>query len=232
MIHYVESNVFNTPAKTIVNTVNCKGVMGAGLALEFKLRYPKMFKAYEMQCKEKKVRVGRPTLYECDEKRWILNFPTKHHWKNPSKLEYIKEGLQYFRQNYTKRDFQSIAFPKLGTSHGGLEWKEVKKVMEEYLHDLSIDVYICLDERVEAEGVEMEMVNRFNQIDLDVLIQHVKLSKKQLKELNDIKPISRFFTLTTVNGIGKTTYEHLFTFFYQRESDEDTDDLLGQMSLF
>ena len=233
MINYVTGNVFNTPAKTIVNTVNCMGVMGAGLALEYKLRYPKMFEAYELQCKEKKIKIGKPTLYEYNDRRWILNFPTKIHWKHPSKLEFIREGLHYFEQNYTKRDFQSIAFPKLGTSHGGLEWRDVKKVMEEHLSNLSIDVYICLDEKVDADGIEMEMVKRFNHLELDLLTQYVKLTKKQVKELHDIKPISRFYTITTVNGIGKTTYENLFTFFFNQASGENTSDtVLGQMTLF
>ena len=152
MIKYYDGTVFNTPAKTIVNTVNCAGVMGAGIALEFKLRYPEMYEDYVQKCKNKEMKTGRPRIYEYSDGLWILNFPTKGHWRFPSKINWIEEGLKYFAENYKKRNIESIAFPKLGTNNGGLDWIEVKSLMENYLRDLDIDVYICLDEKTEAEG--------------------------------------------------------------------------------
>src|SRR6056297_2677226 len=140
MIHYYEGTVFNTPAKTIVNTVNCVGVMGAGIALEFKLRYPEMYKDYKEKCKNDKVKVGRPYLYRLKNDLRILNFPRKKHWRNNSKLEWIESGLIYFRNNYQKINMESVAFPKLGTNNGGLNWSDVKQLMEEYLSDLNINI--------------------------------------------------------------------------------------------
>jgi len=136
MITYLEGTVFNAPVKTYVNTVNCAGIMGAGIALEFKLRYPEMFQDYVAKCKSKKMKVGTPRIYEYSENVWIMNFPTKGHWRYPSKIAWIEQGLKYFAENYKKRNIGSIAFPKLGTNNGGLEWKEVKVLMEKYLSDL------------------------------------------------------------------------------------------------
>jgi O-acetyl-ADP-ribose deacetylase (regulator of RNase III) len=159
MITYFDGTVFNTPAKAIVNTVNCVGTMGKGLALEFKLRYPDMYEEYKKQCEIKEIKIGKIKLYEESENLWIMNFPTKMHWRNPSKMEYIEAGLKYFVKNYKKINIESIAFPKLGSNNGGLKWEDVKVLMEKYLNDLDIDVYICLDKKREPEGKEKEMLD-------------------------------------------------------------------------
>ena len=113
LIHYQKGNIFDSHTHVIVNTVNCKGVMGKGLALAFKQRYPEMVPVYQQECKTGKLRIGRPSLYKASTP-WILNFPTKDHWRPPSKLEYLEKGLEYFIKHYKKAGIQSIAFPKLG----------------------------------------------------------------------------------------------------------------------
>lgn len=143
MIEYIEGDIFESPAQVIVNTVNTVGVMGKGLALSFKQRYPQMFEKYRAACEKHLLAIGKLMLfYEID--HWLLLFPTKEHWRNPSKLEYIEKGLMKFVQTYAEKSITSIAFPCLGCGNGELNWTDVKPLMERYLKELPIDVYIYL----------------------------------------------------------------------------------------
>jgi len=214
MITYFDGTVFNTPAKTIVNTVNCVGVMGKGLALEFKLRYPKMFEEYKKHCKTEEMKIGKIKLYKNSEDLWIMNFPTKDHWRSPSKIEYIEAGLKYFVSNYKKVNIESIAFPKLGTNNGGLKWKDVNALMEKYLSKLDIDVYICLDKKKEPEGKEKEMIEKVVESDIEDLINNVGLKSNQAKLIKRKMPMSRFWYIQRISGIGKRTYEKIFNYYY------------------
>ena len=144
-IHYQKGDIFDSKAQVIVNTVNCKGVMGKGLALAFKQRYPAMFAVYQQECKTGKLRIGRPGLYR-ESSPWILNFPTKYDWRFPSKLEYLEKGLEYVAANYKKEGIKSIAFPKLGAQNGKLSWDDVGPLMVKYLSQLDIAVYIYITE--------------------------------------------------------------------------------------
>lgn len=219
MIKYFEGTVFNAPVKTYVNAVNCIGVMGAGIALEFKLRYPEMYDDYVNRCNNGGVVVGRPYIYEYSNDIWIMNFPTKNHWKYPSKIEWIEKGLKYFKENYKKRNIESIAFPKLGAANGKLNWGEVKTIMESYLNDLDIDIYICLDEKKEAEGIEGKMVENVNNSNLDKFIKDVDINKKQAQTIVYNMPISRFWHMSKFRGIGKVTYQKLFRYYYAKAID-------------
>ena len=143
MLTYIEGDLFSSPAQVLVNTVNTVGVMGKGIALEFKKRYPEMFETYKKQCDKHNLTIGRLMLWYAPD-HWILQFPTKEHWRNPSKLEYIEKGLMAFVRKYADYNITSIAFPKLGCGKGELNWTDVKTVMEKYLKDLPIDVYIYL----------------------------------------------------------------------------------------
>ena len=143
MITYLEGDIFSSPAQVLVNTVNTIGVMGKGIALAFKERYPDMFNAYKVVCEKRKFKVGQLLLYRAID-HMILLFPTKENWRNPSKIEYIEKGLINFREKYIEKGISSIAFPKLGCGNGELNWDDVKPVMEKYLGDLPIDVYIYL----------------------------------------------------------------------------------------
>jgi O-acetyl-ADP-ribose deacetylase (regulator of RNase III) len=143
MIEYIEGDIFKSPAQVIVNTVNTVGVMGKGLALSFKQRYPQMFEKYKAACEKHLLTIGKLMLfYETD--HWLLLFPTKEHWRNPSKLEYIEKGLMKFAHTYAEKGITSIAFPRLGCGNGELNWADVKPLMERYLKELPIDVYIYL----------------------------------------------------------------------------------------
>ena len=161
MIRYLEGDIFSTPAQTIVNTVNTVGVMGKGIALDFKKRYPDMFDKYKTACEKKKLKIGTLMLcYEAD--HWTLLFPTKEHWRNPSRIEYIEQGLMKFCNSYAEYGITSIAFPKLGCGNGELDWNNVKPLMEAYLKSLPIDVYIYTNTLKDALPEHKDQKNMSN----------------------------------------------------------------------
>lgn len=135
-------NLFESTAKTLVNTVNCVGVMGKGVALEFKRRYPDMFHDYLQRCNNHEIMPGVPYYYSDLFGVSILNFPTKDHWRSPSRLSYIVSGLDWFRENYKQLGITSIAFPPIGCGNGGLPWSVVGPIMYAKLFDLPIDIEI------------------------------------------------------------------------------------------
>jgi len=143
-VKILRGNIFNSKMMTIVNTVNCVGHMGAGIALEFKRRYPEMYSEYKEMCFNKTLKIGELHLWK-KENPWILNFPTKLHYSDPSKISYIENGLDRFSEIYKEQEISSIAFPQLGTSHGKLDWdNEVKPLMVsslEKLEGISIEIY-------------------------------------------------------------------------------------------
>lgn len=142
MITYVKGDLFESPAQTLVNTVNTVGVMGRGVALEFKRIYPKMFEEYRQLCEQKKLDVGKLHLFKSRHK-WILNFPTKREWRQPSRVEYIKAGLAAFVSTYAAAGIRSVAFPPLGCGNGQLDFaKDVQPLMHAYLNPLPIPVFV------------------------------------------------------------------------------------------
>jgi O-acetyl-ADP-ribose deacetylase (regulator of RNase III) len=157
-IHYRKGSIFDSQTQVIVNTVNCKGIMGKGLALAFKERYPEMFPVYQRECREGKLRIGRPTLYK-ESVPWILNFPTKDDWRANSKIEYLEKGLEYFAASYKQAGIKSIAFPKLGAQNGKLSWDEVGPLMARYLsqlEDVEVYIYIAEGDREYQDDVQEE----------------------------------------------------------------------------
>ena len=144
MITYVIGDIFRSPAKVLVNTVNTKGVMGKGLAKDFKTLYPDMFQAYQRLCDAQKFDVGQLHLFKTPNK-WILNFPTKKDWKRPSRTDYIEARLKAFGSGYARANITSVAFPQLGCGHGELNWEaEVRPLMEKYLSPVPIQVFVHL----------------------------------------------------------------------------------------
>jgi O-acetyl-ADP-ribose deacetylase (regulator of RNase III) len=141
MLTYVRTSIFDSPAQTLVNTVNVVGVMGKGIALQFKERYPDMFKEYKKLCDTGQLAVGKLHLWRAAD-HWILNFPTKTTWRNPSKLAYIEAGLETFVSSYKRMGISSISFPPLGCGNGNLSWAAVRPMMEAHLRSLEIPVYV------------------------------------------------------------------------------------------
>ncbi|MHC3378008.1 macro domain-containing protein [Ligilactobacillus equi] len=170
MIIYTNENLFNSPAQTLVNTVNVVGVMGKGIAKDFKGYYPQMYKKYRKYCDEKSFKTGQLMLSKEEpilrrgkdtglmRQRWVLNFPTKRHWRSASKIEYVEDGLKKFVETYEEKGIKSISFPQLGVGNGRLPWSKVRSLMEEYLGDLSIPVYIHIYEKSDYYGEEDKQV--------------------------------------------------------------------------
>lgn len=143
MLVVVDGNIFDSPAQVITNTVNCVGVMGKGIALEYKVRFPAMFSDYKDRCKSGRLLIGEPYIWE-DDRVQILNFPTKRHWRDRSRLEDIKAGLKYLANNYQNMGIFTLALAPLGCGNGGLNWKDVLPLMEHYLGgipDLEVFAY-------------------------------------------------------------------------------------------
>ena len=135
-------DLFTSQAQTLVNTVNCVGVMGKGVALEFKKRWPAMYKDYKSRCENKQVRLGEPYCYRGDSARLIVNFPTKDHWRSASRIADIERGLDHLVTHAVEWGITSLAMPPLGCGNGGLEWSEVGPFIYRKLYDLPMDVEV------------------------------------------------------------------------------------------
>lgn len=147
MIKFTSGDILADDAEAIVNTVNCVGVMGRGIALQFKKVYPNNFKAYEVACKRKEVVPGRMYIFETHQlttPRYIVNFPTKRHWRGNSRMEDVEAGLEDLAREIQTRGIRSIAIPPLGSGLGGLNWVEVRqRIVQalEGLQDVEVIVY-------------------------------------------------------------------------------------------
>ncbi len=162
MIEYKSGDILREDAEALVNTVNCVGVMGRGIALQFKKAFPKNFKVYAAACKNEEVQPGRMFVFETGQltnPRYIINFPTKRHWRGKSRMEDIDAGLVDLVATIRQHDIRSIAIPPLGSGLGGLEWTEVKARIEEHLASL-VDVKVLVYEPKGAPATDRMVHNR------------------------------------------------------------------------
>jgi len=171
MIKFVEGNFFDYKADIRINTVNCVGVMGAGVALQFKNKYPEMYKEYLKACNDGNLQIGKPqvwtnsSIFNEDENIIILNFPTKLHWKNPSEYDYVEKGLQWLASFLLDHEGKTITVPALGCGHGGLDWKIVKKMILEYLSNSKLDILVFEPESsIKKNDIQIENELARNQI--------------------------------------------------------------------
>ena len=145
-MRFLQGNLLDAPTEALVNTINTVGVMGKGIALMFKEAFPDNFRAYEEAVKRKEVRVGHMFVTEnlvLDGPKWLINFPTKKHWRQPSKLEWIADGLKDLRRVIEEKGIHSIALPPLGCGNGGLEWSDVRPEIVRTLDQLNdVDVWV------------------------------------------------------------------------------------------
>jgi O-acetyl-ADP-ribose deacetylase (regulator of RNase III) len=147
MIRFTTGNLLDSRADAIVNTVNTVGIMGKGIALMFKEAFPANFREYEAACKRGDVQTGRMFVTErpamMGAPRWIINFPTKQHWRGKARREWIQSGLQDLRKVIVEKKIGSIALPPLGCGNGGLEWREIRPAIEKALADLpDVDIIV------------------------------------------------------------------------------------------
>ena len=147
MIHFKRGNIFNCDCEAVVNPVNTVGVMGKGLALQFKRAYPEMYMDYLCACNTRDLMIGKVHVWKVNdglEFSYIINFPTKNDWRNPSKLSYIEGGMIDLCRVIKKHNIHSIAIPALGCGLGGLDWIEVKNLMFNILTEMLDDSHYIL----------------------------------------------------------------------------------------
>lgn len=172
-----KGNIFAADAQTLVNTVNCVGVMGKGVALEFRRRFPRAFEDYKRKCDAKLLRPGQILPYR-KERPWILHFAVKDDWRHPSRLEWVESCLTKFVENYRRLEISSVAMPWIGAMNGGLPWKEVHSLIRSYLRNLA-------DIRVD--------VIEFDPTAPDPLFDHLK----EVIQTTDIDEFSRQARIST-----------------------------------
>jgi len=162
MIQYKSANLLESEAEALVNTVNTVGVMGKGIALQFKNQFPHNFKIYAKACKEKTFGIGQMLVTEENSllhgKKIIINFPTKTDWRKPSEYSYIEKGLTALVEVIKAKNIKSIAIPPLGAGNGGLEWSQVNALMVQYLADLDCDISIYQPNANIQEALKKERV--------------------------------------------------------------------------
>jgi O-acetyl-ADP-ribose deacetylase (regulator of RNase III) len=153
-------DIFKSKAQTLVNTVNCVGVMGKGIALGFKDRFPDMYADYVERCQAGKVRLGEPYLFKRKTLPWIINFPTKDHWRSVSKLSDIVRGLEFMLAHYEEWGVQSLAVPPLGCGQGQLDWEVVGPTLFQYLNRMNVPVELYAPHGTPPEQLRMEFLQR------------------------------------------------------------------------
>lgn len=213
-ITFKKGNIFSSDKQTIVNTINCVGVMGKGVALGFRLRYPEMYEKYKEFCKNKQITIGKLWLYKRPQEysKWVLNFPTKFHWKYPSKMEYLEAGLQKFVETYQEKGITSIAFPLLGTHNGGLDKIDVLNIMHFYLDKCSIPIEIyeydskAPDELYKQFKDKWMSMSIYDKKNLGIRANQIVVIDKILDDINN----SSMTSLSECNGIGIVTLQKCF----------------------
>jgi O-acetyl-ADP-ribose deacetylase (regulator of RNase III) len=205
----IKGNLFTSNCQTLVNTVNCVGVMGAGIALEFRLRYQEMYTYYVEICNQNLMDIGKLWLYKCD-KHWVLNFPTKKHWKKPSKLEYLELGLQKFVDTYIEKEITSIAFPLLGTQNGGIPQEQSLEIMNRYLGECELPIEIYIYDPHAPDDIFNELKTVFLSLSDREILEVTGLGKtyiKKVKQAMQEESICNLSKFLSTKGIGITTVQ-------------------------
>lgn len=229
-----KGNIFSSRCQTIVNTVNCVGIMGAGIALECRLRYPLMFAQYAQLCADEKIDIGRLWIYRAPE-RWVLNFPTKKHWRYPSRAEYLHLGLQKFVDTYQARGIASVAFPLLGAQNGGLRAEESLALMLHYLGQCSIPVEIYEYDPASADDLFDAFKAAFLQQSDAALAQQSGLREAAVRRIRKAVQDPRLCQLgqlAQAPGIGDKTLEKAFAFIARQTGAVPPEPAAGSQAAF
>jgi O-acetyl-ADP-ribose deacetylase (regulator of RNase III) len=162
MIHYITGNILESNAQALINTVNTVGVMGKGIALQFKKAYPNNFNAYQKACKQCNIGIGKLFVTResnlNSEEKIIINFPTKKDWSKSSEYSFIEKGLDNLVQVIEQQNIKSVALPPLGAGNGGLDWENVKKIIEKKLNGLNVEITVYEPTREIKEYLKTERV--------------------------------------------------------------------------
>ncbi|HWA18753.1 MAG TPA: macro domain-containing protein [Devosia sp.] len=219
MLLYRRTSILESTAQTVVNTVNCVGVMGKGLAQAFKAREPSMFIAYKSICERGLLEPGKLWLWQGSD-QWILNFPTKKHWRHPSRLEWVEAGLQKFVAEYASRGITEISFPRLGCGNGNLDWNDVRPLMARYLEPLDIPVYVhdyevdiglpehleAIADQLQSEGTAIGTFDGF----LKAIRRIAKIANGSLQEIDTRTPFKFAIDKDGILRVSSGDFEVLF----------------------
>lgn len=196
--------------------------MGKGIALVYKLRYPKMYKEYKEYCKNKLIKTGSLWLFTKQENApWILNFPTKFHWKYPSKIEWIEQGLQKFVETYERKGVSSIAFPLLGTHNGGLDSNEVKSLMNQYLEKCQINIEIYDYDPNTKDDLFITFKKKWLSIEENRIKQITGIQPQYARRITKViknGETNSMISLANYKGIGEKTLEKAFGYVLNTDS--------------
>jgi O-acetyl-ADP-ribose deacetylase (regulator of RNase III) len=213
-VKLIKGNIFTSDCQAIVNTINCVGVMGAGIALECRLRYPDMFKKYVALCNEQKIEIGLLWVYKSD-RHWVVNFPTKRDWKHPSKEKYLHAGLNKFVNFYQDKGIKSIAFPLLGADKGGIDKDKSLSIMRSHLDGLDIDVEIYLYDPNASDDLFEEVKSKLlSKSVMDIAIE-TGIDRRQVEKLIvalNSKHVTQINQLIQADGVGLKTLEKIFNY--------------------
>jgi O-acetyl-ADP-ribose deacetylase (regulator of RNase III)/uncharacterized protein YwgA len=207
MFRALIGDLFESRAQTLVNTVNCVGVMGKGVAEQFKLRFPGMFDDYKIRTERKAVRLGEPYLYRDQSGARIINFPTKDHWRSPSRLADIEQGLDYLAAHAAEWEVTSIALPPLGCGNGGLEWSEVGPLIYRKLHKLPIDVDVYAPYGTPKQQLTEEFLSAPSQMSLEGRGQRYKRLKPEWIVLLEV--LWELEAQPYANPVGRTIFQKI-----------------------
>lgn len=203
-----KGNILESRSQTLVNTVNTVGIMGKGIALDFKKRFPDMFEDYVLRCAAGEVKLGEPYLFRRLIPPWIVNFPTKEHWRSVSRLDAIVEGLGYLRENIERWEIESIAVPPLGCGNGQLEWRVVGPELFRHLNDLPIPVELYAPfEVADAEMSPLFLAQAVGDIELGTEDSKLDSSLVLLAEI-----VHRLAHSTYSWPVGRTRFQKLAYF--------------------
>lgn len=191
MIEFVSGDFFDYEADIRINTVNCVGVMGAGVALAFKKKYPNMFKAYVEVCKRKAIAPGKPFVweeYDLFSKCTIVNLPTKIDWRNPSEYEYIEKGLIWLRDFLMMKDGEDIVtLPALGCGHGKLNWSIVKTMILHYLEGVNARILVFEPEASNRSLGEWNHSTKLKDNNIEIIYNISNLYRKKSGKIKDVE---------------------------------------------
>ena len=207
MVKVLMSDLLKSNAQTLVNTVNCVGIMGKGIALEFKEQFPDMFNDYVERCNRNEVRLGKPYLYKRLTPPWILNFPTKGHWRSVSRIEDVVKGLKYLLQHYKEWGITSLAVPPLGCGQGQLEWKIVGPTLHRYLSQLDIPVELYAPHDTPHEELQPEFLDQ----EIDIKPAEPGLAPERVKPawIALVEILSRLEQEPYHWPVGRTTFQKI-----------------------
>lgn len=200
-------DLFESPAQTWVNTVNCVGVMGKGVAAQFAKHFPAMLADYKRRCESGAVRLGEPYLYFDASGRRIVNFPTKGHWRSASRLVDIERGLDYFAERVAEWGITRVAMPPLGCGNGGLEWEEVGPLIYAKLHSLPIDVEVYAPYGTPKSQLTEEFLAAPSQMRLDGKGHRLEKMKPEWAVLMEV--LRQLQVQPYANPVGRTIFQKI-----------------------